>query len=293
VRDRDAERRLYKISAHQHGAFTRRQALAAGFSKRGIEGRIAAGDWLVLKRATYAAAGSPDTWERRATVELLVAGADAAVSHLAAAWLWKLIDERPDRIDVTVPIKRQVNGAHRARLGRGDTQAVLGFRVTSPGRTLIDLASTVDPAALEAVLDRSLLRGLVSVEGMLRYITTRGLARRRGVGVLRRLLEDRRGGVPESELEREFLRLVRRHKLPMPHRQERVGPYRVDFIYPNQRLVVEVDGRKDHSSKAAFEQDRRRQNELVLEGYRPLRFTWDAITKRAEEVARQLDRAVR
>ena len=74
----------------------------------------------------------------------------------------------------------------------------------------------------------------------------------------------------------------------MPQRQERVGPFRVDFIYPEKCLVVEVDGREAHSSKADFESDRRRKNEIVLAGYRPMRFTWDAITKRADEVARQL-----
>lgn len=286
---RTADHTIRTLSRRQHGVFTRRQALNAGFTARMIEMHIASGHWVTLKRGTYGIAGAPDTWERRAMAEVLSAGVGAALSHLAAAWLWKLIDRRPERIDVTVPRGRRANGAHRARgLARGDIRPVNGIPTTGPGRTLVDLAGCVNECVLAAALDAALLRGMVSVAGLGRYIDVRGLRNLPGVGVLRRLLAERESGVPESELEREFLRLVRRHGLPMPLRQERVGPFRVDFIYPDQHLVVEVDGRRDHSSKRAFEEDRRRQNEIVLAGYRPLRFTWDAITKRADDVVRQL-----
>jgi very-short-patch-repair endonuclease len=71
-----------------------------------------------------------------------------------------------------------------------------------------------------------------------------------------------------------------------------VGDRRLDFAYPDQKIMIELDGRIDHSKKRIFEDDRKRQNDLVLAGWTVLRFTWDDVTKRPAEVARTIERAL-
>ena len=76
-----------------------------------------------------------------------------------------------------------------------------------------------------------------------------------------------------SEAERRFLALIREARLPEPAVNTRVGGYEVDFLWPSKRLIVEIDGYAFHSSRAAFERDRRRDADLQTLGYRILRFT--------------------
>jgi very-short-patch-repair endonuclease len=108
------------------------------------------------------------------------------------------------------------------------------------------------------------------------------------------LLDDREGGVPETELERALERVLRSFGLPMPSRQIRVGGRRLDFIYDQQRVWVDVNGRKDHGKKAAFEEDHVRHNEIALElkEFLHLRFTWTQVTKRQRYVADAVERAL-
>ena len=105
------------------------------------------------------------------------------------------------------------------------------------------------------------------------------------MGVLSRLLDDREHGVPESELERAFLRLVRRHRLPVPVRQHPVGRYRLDFAYPDVKVAIELDGWATHGSPQRRRADLSRQNELEVLGWHVLRFTWDDVTKDPAGVA--------
>ena len=167
--------------------------------------------------------------------------------------------------------------------------------VTCIARTIVDLAGALSRARLEDVLDRALLRGLVSIPSLRAYIASRRLGNLRGVATLQRLLDDRERGVPETELERAFERVLRRFGLPMPDRQVPVATRRVDFIYDNERLWVEVNGRKEHGKKAVFEKDHVRHNEIALElaDFLHLRFTWTQVTTRQAYVAEAVERALR
>jgi very-short-patch-repair endonuclease len=111
--------------------------------------------------------------------------------------------------------------------------------------------------------------------------------------MLVKLLDDREFGVPESELERRMLELIAEHRLPAPERQRRVGRHRVDFAYPAQHVIVEVDGRATHGTAEAFESDPIRQNALVLERWTVLRFTWKQVTLGSNYVAGTIARVLR
>jgi very-short-patch-repair endonuclease len=136
----------------------------------------------------------------------------------------------------------------------------------------------------EHCLNEAVRLGLTSdriVAGVLHRVARRG---RNGVGRMRIVLGNRLGwsNLTESQLEDEFVRIMRVAGIELPAPQVNISKRggrliaRVDFVYPDIRLVIELDGERYHSDQNAFRKDRRKQNELVLEGYRVLRFTaWD------------------
>jgi very-short-patch-repair endonuclease len=81
-----------------------------------------------------------------------------------------------------------------------------------------------------------------------------------------------------SRLERRLLALCRRHRLPLPETNVRVGPFLVDFLWRQQGLIVETDGYEHHRDRAAFEADRARDGKLTLMGYTVIRVTWRQLT---------------
>jgi len=96
-----------------------------------------------------------------------------------------------------------------------------------------------------------------------------------------------------SELERRFLALCRRHRLPQPVVNARVGPFVVDFLWPGPALIAEVDGFRAHGGREAFESERARDAELKLMGYEVVRFTWRQLTEAPAQVATTLCKLLR
>jgi very-short-patch-repair endonuclease len=88
-----------------------------------------------------------------------------------------------------------------------------------------------------------------------------------------------------SELERLFLRLCRRHRLPEPDVNARIGRFIVDFLWPHERLVVETDGYRYHRGAVAFEEDHARDLELRASGFEVRRFTYRQVSEQAADVA--------
>jgi very-short-patch-repair endonuclease len=85
-----------------------------------------------------------------------------------------------------------------------------------------------------------------------------------------------------------MLALIRRAGLPLPETNVRIGPHEVDFLWRDQSVVLEVDGFRYHSSRAAFERDRLRDAELAARGLRVVRVTWRQIVDAPEAVAARL-----
>lgn len=261
-----------------------------------IKAKVDRGVWRTVVRGIYEVAGSVRTWRRSVMGCVLGAGDGAVASHNTAARLHELIDHQPTTVDVTVPHRRHpkpMKGrrTHRTRtLTTSDVTRVDAIPVTSVPRTLLDLAGILSDERLEAIVDAALASGRTSTAAMRRYL--KASCRTHHVRRLVRLLDDRELGVPESELERAFERLITRAKLPMPPRQRSVARYRVDYAYEAQHLVIEVDGSATRSTKAQLQKDRRRQNAIVLERQTVLRFTWDDVTKDAPYVVETIGRAL-
>jgi very-short-patch-repair endonuclease len=146
-----------------------------------------------------------------------------------------------------------------------------GIPVTSPIRTLVDLATRLSAPQLEAAVNEADKLGLVDPERLRRALE--GMTRQRGVTPLRRLLDSRVFRLTDSELERRFLRLVRRARLPMPETQASVNGFRVDFFWREFGLVVETDGLHYHRTPSQQATDRRRDQIHATAGLTALRFT--------------------
>jgi very-short-patch-repair endonuclease len=293
---RDIELQLHRIAARQHSLVTRRQALDLGFTAQAIRTKTVKGLWIAVRRGLYDVGGSPPTWEQRVMTEVLSGGLGAAASHLCAAYLHRVSSVRPEVMDVTVPHGRHpasVKGrrVHRSRvLPRSDVTTLFGIPVTRMPRTLVDAASILSEYRLESILDAALVTGRTSIPAMRRYVANH--ANKPQIDVLKKLLDDREHGVPESELERAFERIMRDARLPMPERQRQIRKYRVDYLYEGERIAIEVDGSATRSTKAELQRDRRRQNEIVLQQLVILRFTWDDVTKDAAYVVAVIKRAL-
>ncbi len=222
---------------------------------------------------------------------VLVGGRDAVLSHATAASAWELRPPGAGAIHITVPSdvgRKRRNGLriHRSvALEADDTTTYLAIPVTTPLRTILDLAPTLDGRPLERVLDLAEQRRLIDfAELRQRLAERRG---RPGSPSLQAVLSLYSAGstVTRSEMEERFLRLCDEHGLPRPKVNTRIEGEEVDFVWRDARLVVEVDGYRYHRSPSSFESDRERDVMLVLAGWQVMRFTWTQLTRRSSWVA--------
>jgi very-short-patch-repair endonuclease len=289
------------IAAAQHGVFARSQVAGFGGTKDLIRNRCAAGRWAEVAPHVFCLAGAPPTWRQALMAASLAWGVGAVVSHRAAAALWRLAGFESRAVEITVPRGRDRRGpgtVHRNALHPVDVTMLDRIPVTTPARTLIDIASTSPPEVVEEALDDALRRGLVTIP-RLRWRLD-GLGRGRpGVGVMRKLIDTREPAVPilDSTFERRLLRRLREAGLPEPVLQYEIRRHgrvvaRVDFAYPEARLAIEADGYRWHSGRARWNHDRRRANELTLLGWRIIHVTWDDFAERSDQVVAAVRRAL-
>jgi hypothetical protein len=201
------------------------------------------------------------------------------LSHLSAAALWELRADTARRVHVTVPSRAGRRGPavvalHRPRRFPADDVAVhLGIPVTTPSRTLFDIAAGLPWHGVARAVEQADIRGLLDLERLGAMLA--GARGRRGLAPLRTAI----GGlaqpvVTRSDLEARFLALLDRAGLPRPEVNVRLGRFEVDVLWRDARLVVELDGRETHATRAAFERDRARDAELQVAGFRVVRFTY-------------------
>jgi very-short-patch-repair endonuclease len=271
------------LSARQLGLITRRQLVECGLGRGAVESWIDRGVLTRKERGVYEV-GRP--------------AEDRLADHLAAVlslpcpgWLrgrsagavWGVLPGPAP----TVPQVCVVGGGARSRPGldvlrlqrldTGDCTVRGPFPVTSLARTVVDLGAELVIDDLErAFAEAVAVRGL-DLRSVGYAMERRG--RFRGVANLRRLLALADGPQrTRSELERELRRLVRESGLAAPRMNVRIGPYEVDALWPEERVVGEADGFGFHRSRQSFEADRRRDAELQGRGFVVTRMTWRQMT---------------
>lgn len=300
----ERERAVAALARSQYGAFNRAQAEACGWSRQAIRRRVREGHWKEPLAAVYQLASVASCHPQEVLVACLWAGPLAAASHRTAAGLWGFYENRAQTIDVITarkiarpPLGIQV---HRtAPLTAADVTTMGALSVTKPERTLMALAGVVSVSELELSIDDALRKRLITLAGLRSQLETLGCRGRNGTANMRRLLEARPDGYgpTDSRLEDAFLRLLRKHGVLLPQRQREIRRKsqligRIDFVYVEARIAIELDGYGFHSDRTAFQRDRARNNQLALEGYLPLRYTWDDIHKRPLRVIEELSEAL-
>lgn len=276
------------------GIITTREAQALGMDRSVLARMVSDGVFRRLQRGVLALPGidSAHALDLAAACRRL----EAVVSHQSAGQLhhFEGVPWSPPTITVPHRLTNRFPGVHihqSTDISDADVVSIGSLPVTSPERTIIDLAAVMSDRRLDLVLDRALSSGIVDLTKLSEVFT--GLARRGKPGTtrVRRLIEQREGRyVPaDSVLESRLLQLIDASGLPLPYTQFRPAWLvptngRVDFAYPEHQLIIEGDSRKWHLLMKSFETDRHRDNQAQLAGWRILRFTWQDITERSDYV---------
>jgi very-short-patch-repair endonuclease len=293
-----ADRTIADLAKKQRGVVSRAQLLAVGVTSDSIKHRLRAGRLHRVHPGVYRAGHTAPIHGAREMAAVLACGNGAVVSHLSAAALLQLLPypAKPGPVDITVagrdPGSRRGIAVHRVTvLDERDVGSVRGVPVTTPARTILDLAAVLSSHSLERALAEAQVRRLVRRPDLVDQLgRNRG---RRGTRMLRRVLALEGGPAPtRSDAERRLLRLVRAAELPIPRVNSRLGRYEVDFLWPEQRLVVEVDSFRFHSPRPRFERDRARDAALAAAGYTVIRVTWRQLVDTPEAVAARIAAAL-
>jgi very-short-patch-repair endonuclease len=294
------DRGIAALAEAQYGVVSHAQLIELGLSVWAIQRRLRAGRLHRLYRRVYLVGhrAAPDRAAEMAA--LLACLPDALISHRSAARLWRLLRfaAGSQSVDVTV-VGRDLHGQGGLRIHRvgsidpSDVCELGPIVVSSPARTILELASVLSIGGLESVIAEGLRQDppLFTLDDLADQIVRnpgkRGVARLRQVTQL--------GSGPQythKGAERRMLALVRSHDLPAPATNAIVNGIEVDFVWRASRTIVEVDSRRFHLDPIAFERDRLRDAELAGVGYLVLRITWRQLTATPEAVAARLRRTL-
>jgi very-short-patch-repair endonuclease len=279
------------LARRQQNNLTRKQLLELGYSHDAIRHRLATGRLHPVFRGVYAVDRPHVLPEGVWMAAVLRFGVGAVLSHESAAALWGFRPHRPGLIEISIPAERKAREpgirAHRTRtLVTGEVGRRKGIPVTSPIRTLIDIAPRLAPAARERAMNEADRLGLTDPE---RVRAALAIGPRRHLAhVLRDTIDRRTFTKTRSDLERDFIPLARAAGLPKPFTQQIVNGYEVDFYWPDLGLVVESDGLRYHRTPARQAKDRRRDQTHTAAGLTPLRFTDEQIDYEQPHVVQTL-----
>jgi hypothetical protein len=287
------DRPISELAKRQHGVISRAQLRSIGLSDGGITARVSRGGLHRVHHGVYAVGhtvlGARGKW----MAAVLAGGTGAVLSHAAAAALWGLRSSEAPTIDVTVPgsggrRRRPGLRIHRARSLDGETTACDGIPVTTPARTILDLAAVLNRRPLEQLLDQAEITRLADQPSL--EALARAHPGHRGAGRLTAALHDHTPGttLTNGKLEERFLKLCDDAGLPRPLVNHHVEGFKVDFVFTDHRVLVETDSWRFHKSRASFESDRHRDAVHAAAGYRTLRFTHDRIAHHPAAVSRAI-----
>jgi very-short-patch-repair endonuclease len=260
------------VAAKQFGNITRLQLLSLGLTSDGITHRVRTGRLFRIYAGVYAVGRPPQLPLERAMAAVLACGPGAGLSHGWAMTSWGFWRRWVDPIEVTITKgDRRPTGirVHRSRtLTAEDIVIQNGIPTTSSARTIADIA----PRRNDKQLARDVNEALHS-----RFLTRGQLA-----AYLRRHPDKRlgyfvtaEGGPTRSDWERELPAFLDAFEIPRPIPNAPVAGYRVDALWPAEKLILEQDSWGFHSTRIDFETDRERDAATLLAGYATVRLTWE------------------
>lgn len=292
--------RYYEVFLRQAGVARSSQLTELGLSRHTQRRLVQAGRLERVTSRVLRLPGAAATDEQRLWTAVLHLGERTVVSHVSALMAWNIMTKGLHGLHVTMPGRAHDRelpaiAVHRPHLFRAsDVATRAGLPITSPERTLFDVAGVLHPGRTERAVDNALgmhLASLTRLHAMLDELAARG---RPGIRAMRAILAERPDGyVPTaSELEALLEKVLKRFGLPMPARQIDVGvDYwvgRVDFAYREQRILIEVDGSLHHSTLLDRKRDKKRARELTAAGWTIFQIRWEELRNHPHEVARSI-----
>jgi hypothetical protein len=268
------------------------QLLELGFGEGAIKYRVAIGRLHRVHVGVYAVGHTKLDWRGVLMAAVLACGPKAVLSHRSAARLWGIRANSRRDVDVTVPGRglRRRRGIHPhavRSLDPRDVTVIDGIPVTTLARTLLDLAEVAPKDHVIRAMTEAEIKRIIDLNA-LNELLARSPGRW-GRKPLREILAD---AVIEpatrEELEARFLELCREAGLPKPVINTLVEGKLVDAVWPEQKLIVELDSWAFHHHRKAFEDDRERDFALTLADYRVVRITWRQLTREPETVKARL-----
>jgi very-short-patch-repair endonuclease len=262
---------------HIHGATLR----GLGLSQRAITARCAAGKLVREHRDVFSVGHSQRAPAAIADAAVMACGPRAALSHDSAAALWGL-RRWPATPEIISALKHTRPGirAHRtATLTRGQVTTRHGIRVTTVARTIADIAPRLTDEQLTRVIHEARRN---------RQLTDHGLRRLLSACPRAAELVDPHQPPSESALDDAFRLFLKRRDIPEPEFQVEWHGHRVDALYRDHQLIIELDGRRDHGEWDRIEQDHVRDATAIEHRHDTLRITWRRVHKEADELERQI-----
>jgi predicted transcriptional regulator of viral defense system/very-short-patch-repair endonuclease len=282
------DREIARIATSQHGVVTRRQLLALAVSARAIEKRLDKG-WLIgVHPGVYRVGHLAPSVDASFVAAVYACGGGAFLSGRAAGYLLGLVKGAPPQPEVTAPVSRQIEAIKTHRVRKHDPRDVTKWRaipVTTPARTLVDLAATLSPYELARAVHEAGIKHGTTPEEVEAVLARRPNAK--GAAKLRAILHGDTK-LTLSRLEQAFLRLIADAVLPLPETNRRAGGRFVDCRWPEHQITVELDGYRYHASRHAWELDRRRERQAYARGDQFRRYSWDDVTVHHAAVVREL-----
>jgi len=276
-----------RLAWRQHGRVSPKQLVEAGIGRHEIQRWLENGRLVRVHIGVYALGHTAPSTLADYMAAVLAGGDDAALSHFADAHILHLLPGGPPPPEITVPTtahrRRPGMVIHRVReLPERDTSTLHGIPILTAPRTLLDLAPRLTLARL----------GRACHEAWVRHHTTPHdfeacIARnphKPGIAKLRRALA---ADVTLSDLEADFVALVRAHDLPLPRTNIDHRNDTVDCHWPELDLTIELLSFRFHATRHAFEQDvarRRRSNHIA--------FSWGDVYERGERTIAELAAAI-
>ncbi len=295
ARQRGRHGEVARICHEQHGLITLGQLEEQGLTVRAVHERLVAGRLHRIHQRVYSLTPGVFSQRGKFMAAVLASGPGAVLSHRSAAYLWGLVDEWDEPIDVTAPNRRGRSpagvAAHRdGSLRLIDKTKLYGVPCTSLARTLLDYAGVAPEWELRRAVAQAEVLGVLDVEEM-RSTLRRG-SRRRGVARLRLVIDSLHPQTRRTrgDLERLFLGMCIRTELPQPEVNIWLDvpggrALQADFLWRDARLIVEADSRGFHDTASAFEHDRKREQRFQSAAWRVCRCTWAQVEREPRRVA--------
>jgi len=298
---------IAEAANRQHGVVSRSQLLEWGMAPSAVDRQLRMDRLFLIHPGVYSVGHRVVSDRGGWMAAVLAGGAGTVLSHRSAAELWGILTPRtgsrrgrPGRevVEITVPghtRSRRGLRRHCARLPADERTFRERIPVTTVSRTLLDLASLVEPAEFERALREAEVLHLPELPPL--AVLLARYPNRRGRRTVRKTLEhlDRLpAGETRSHLEDRFLRFATRAGLPLPETNVPLSiegrVYEVDCLWRSSRLIAELDGGEVHATRSAFETDRERDRRLQAGGWTVVRITWRQLGSGANALAGDLRR---